>query len=130
MQRIVTCLAATLALVGCAASHPPTFTVDGYARIPIPPGCYGSKSDRTVQLGPELHRQLVGLLRDPPSGLMCWHARRDGTLLLTIGPGCGLHREAEFRRLSATWTLKEERNNIMSECFIRCDEGSAKYCAV
>src|SRR4051794_27358604 len=127
MQRIVACLAVAFELVGCAAARAPTLAVDGYARIPIPVGCYGSKSDHNVQLAPELYRQLVGLLRDPPGGAMCWQVRRDGTLLVTIGPGCGLHREAEFQRLSATWILREERNNIMSECFIRCDDDSAKY---
>ena len=130
MQRVVICLLVALVSGGCAATRPPTFAVDGYQRIPIPVGCYGGKGEHNVELAPELYSQLIGLLRDPPNDATCWHMRRDGTLLVTIGPGCGLHREAEFQKLSGAWILTVERNNITSECFIQCDKGSGKYCAV
>jgi hypothetical protein len=109
----------------------PTLEVEGYARIPIPAGCYGRSSERdhNVELAPELDRQLIALLVDPPTGVICWYERGDGNLLATIGSGCGPHREAEFQRLAANWTVKDQRN-VIAECFIRCSEGDPKFCAL
>jgi hypothetical protein len=131
MNRIALFSVHVLALAGCASARPPTLEVDGYVRIPIPAGCYGSGGarDHNVLLSPELHGELIRLLRDPPIDVMCWHERPDGTLLVTIGSECGPHREAEFQRLAATWVLKGEQN-IVSECFIRCSEQDPKYCAI
>ena len=131
MRRIVLSCVLALALAGCASARLPTLELDGYSRIPTPAGCYGDakKRDHNVQLTPELDHELIGLLRDPPIGVMCWHESRDGTLLITIGSACGPHREAEFQRLAATWTLKDERN-VVSECFIRCSKNHPEFCAV
>jgi hypothetical protein len=131
MRRIALCSVLALALVGCVSAPQPTLEVDGYSRIPVPQGCYGGadKHEHNIQLDPELEHELVGLLRDPPIGVVCWHEQRDATLLVTIGSACGPYREAEFQRSAAKWALKDERN-VVSECFIRCQRNDPKYCAV
>ena len=129
MGCIALYLPLALALASCASIRAPTLEVDGYARIPIPPGCYGSQSEHNAQLTPELDHELVGLLRDLPSDILCWHERWDGTLVVTIGSECGPHREAEFQRRATRWALKDERN-VVGECFIPCGDAAGKSCAI
>jgi len=129
VRRTAPYLALALTLAACASGRVPTLEVNGYSRVPIPRGCYRSQGEHNVQLTPELEIKLVGLLRGPPGNDMCWHERRDATLLVTIGSECGPHREAEFQRQATMWTLKIERD-VVGECFVHCDGAGGKRCAI
>lgn len=99
---------AVATLSACASTRDPSIAVEGYERIPVPPGCYGhtSEKEHNLRLSPELERRLLATTAPHPStGQACWYETRNHRVKLTFGDECLEYQEFVLERTEDRWLV-------------------------